>query len=177
MWFGLKTDTDNISTSANAADVAAYGYLFSKSDRNLVQWLEISEIPVAFRDYYIKGLEMIESKNKRLLVFLGNINSSDACVQLADFLCRFIGLRWVAVAGQCNGTLYVILRGGAYGVDVGRIARQKLGVYGSAGGHQSKARGEIPVADIKKELSGKADEDAINDWLHSVLIGSRGRKK
>jgi len=175
LWFGLKTDTDNISMSADAADVAAYGYLYHKSDRNLVQWLETSEIPIAFKDYYIKGLEIIEPQKKRLLVYLEDISKSDACVQLADFLSRFIGLRWIAVAGKCNGILYVILRGGAYGVDVGRIARRKLSAYGSAGGHKNKARAEIPVAVLEKELPNTTNEE-IDRWLRGILIGSRRKK-
>ncbi len=175
LWYGLKTDTDNISTAVRPADVAAYGYLYHNSDRALIQWLEASEIPMAYREYFIKGLELLEPKDKQLLVYLGDIIKSDVCVQLADFLSLFIGLRWVAVAGICNEMVYIILRSGAYGVDVGRVAKRAFNAYGSAGGHKDKARAEIPIETMKKENKQGMTEEAIQTWLHMQLTG-KGRK-
>ncbi len=91
----------------------------------------------------------------------------------ADFLSRFIGIHWIAVAGTCNGTLFVILRSGSFGTDVGRIIKQKLSPYGSAGGHKDKARGEICLSDIPVNTDGEKKHEKIEEWLQHTLINSR----
>jgi len=169
LWYGLITDTDNLSTTVSTADLAAYGFLYKRGDRNLIQWLETSEVPLSYKKYYEKALKNLNSNNKKAVAYIGNINSPDACVMVADFLSSFIGLRWVAVAGVYKDTLYVIFRSGAFGVHVGRIARRKFKNLGSAGGHQSKARAEIPLSTLKKEAKINIIDEDIEKWICKVL--------
>jgi len=176
LWFGLRTDSDNLSTPAHNSDLAAYGYLYRKSDKNIIQWLERSEAPVSYRNFYKKALEALDVNTKRTLVYLGDVPKPDACVMTADFLSRFIGIHWVAVAGVCKDTLYVILRSGSFGTNVGRIIKQKLAQYGSAGGHQDKARGEFVVSDLPIKKSEKDLHKNIEDWLECVLLSRRKKK-
>ena len=173
LWFGLRTDSDNLSTPAHNSDLAAYGYLYRKSDKNIIQWLERSEVPISYKNFYKKALDSLDTNTKRVLVYLGDVPKPDACVMTADFLSRFIGIHWIAVAGTCNGTLFVILRSGSFGTDVGSIIKQKLSPYGSAGGHKDKARGEICLSDIPVNTDGEKKHENIEAWLQHTLINSR----
>ncbi len=169
LWYGLRTDTNNLSSSVSIADLAAYGLLYKRGDRNLIHWLESSEIPLAYKEYYEKALMELNSNKKKAVIYIGEIDNPDACVMVADFLSRFIGLRWVAVAGVSSDTLYIIFRSGAFGVHVGRIARRKFKNLGSAGGHQNKARAEIPLPALKKEMKKNKAGNDIEKWICKVL--------
>ena len=169
LWYGLRTDTNNLSTTVCTADLAAFGFLYKRGVRNLIQWLDSSEIPLNYKKYYEKALENLNTNKKKAVVYIGDINSPDACVMVADFLSGFIGLRWVAVAGISKDMLYVIFRSGAFGVHVGRIARRKFKNLGSAGGHQSKARAEIPLATLKKELKINIIDKDLEKWICKIL--------
>jgi len=173
LWFGLRTDSDNLSTSAHNSDLAAYGYLYKKSDKNIIQWLERSEVPISYKNFYKKALDSLETNTKRTVVYLGDVPNPDACVMTADFLSRFIGIHWIAVAGVYRDTLYVILRSGSFGTNVGRIIKQKLSPFGSAGGHQDKARGEILVSDIPVKTDGNKKHKNIEEWLQRTLINNQ----
>jgi len=171
LWFAVRTDTDNLSRMVHTADLAAYSYLYRKSDRAMVQWLEQRDIPAAFRELYIRGLYLLDPSRARDVVYLGDVPQADACVHVADFLARFIGVRWLAVAGIAQEMLYVIFRGGSYGINVGGIARRKLDAYGSAGGHRDKARAEIPVATLTQTLKMPLTDVRVEQWLRGVLLG------
>jgi len=173
LWFGLRTDSDNLSTPAHNSDLAAYGYLYRRSDKSIIQWLERSEVPISYKNYYKKALDSLGINTKRALVYLGDVPKPDVCVMIADFLSRFIGIHWIAVAGVCEGKLFVILRSGSFGTDVGRIIKQKLSPFGSAGGHKDKARGEIYLQDIPVKTDGVKKHENIESWLQCTLVSSR----
>ncbi|MCX7002815.1 MAG: DHH family phosphoesterase [bacterium] len=175
LWYGLWIDTDKLTRAVSAQDMAAISYLYRKADAETLRWLEQTQIPGAYRPLYQLGLDTLAQDEKRALVFLGDIPQPDACVHVADFLSRFGGVRWVATAGVFEQKLYVILRSGMYGVNVGRIARQKLGAFGSAGGHLDKARAEIPLAGLAETLHTEPTLAHLDAWLHSVLLPRRAR--
>jgi len=176
LWFGLRTDSDNLSTPAHNSDLAAYGYLYRRSDKNIIQWLERSEVPLSYRNFYKKAIETLDTNTKRTLVYLGDVPKPDACVMTADFLARFIGIHWVAVAGVSKDTLYVILRSGSFGTNVGRIIKQKLAHFGSAGGHQDKARGEFILSELPIKFDKENMHQRIEEWLQCALISSKKKK-
>lgn len=176
LWFGLRTDTDNLSTEVNDSDLAAYGFLYRRSDRNLLHWLEREEIPATYGHYYIDGLKNLSTRKKNIIAHLGAIEQADVCVQVADFLARFIGVKAIVIMGETKETLYVIMRGGNFSTNVGRLAR-KLKKYGSAGGHQSKARAEIPRNEVAKHVGADASKEEIEEWITKLLWRSRSQKK
>ncbi|MCX7847517.1 MAG: hypothetical protein N2595_05775 [bacterium] len=172
LWFALRTDTDNLTRLVHTADLAAYSFLYRKSDRSMVQWLEQSDIPAAYREFYIRGLYLLDPARGRDVIYLGDIPQPDVCVHIADFLARFMGVRWLAVAGIAREMLYVIFRSGSYSVNVGSIARRKLEPFGSAGGHRDKARAEIPATTLAKILNLPLTDVRVEQWLRSVLLGT-----
>jgi nanoRNase/pAp phosphatase (c-di-AMP/oligoRNAs hydrolase) len=175
LWYGLWIDTDKLMRAVSSQDLAAITYLYRKADADTLRWLEQAQIPAAYRPLYQCGLEIMARNDQRALVSLGEIPQPDACVHVADFLARFSSVRWVAVAGVFQQTLYVILRSGMFGINVGRIARQKLGAFGSAGGHLDKARAEIPLARVAEALGSEPTPARVDAWLHRVLLPRRTR--
>ncbi len=79
-----------------------------------------------------------------MIIFLGPVESPDACVQVADYFLRVINIYYVITAGIVKDKMVVIFRGDGYRQDCGAIARKAFGSFGTAGGHRSAARWRSP---------------------------------
>ena len=100
-----------------------------------------------------------------MIIFLGAVESPDACVQVADFFLRVINVFYVIVAGIVKDRMIVIFRGDGYRQDCGAIARKAFSQFGSAGGHRSAARVEIPVETINSALDGDLSPETVDRFL------------
>jgi nanoRNase/pAp phosphatase (c-di-AMP/oligoRNAs hydrolase) len=106
---------------------------------------------------------------------MGAVESADACVQVADFYIRIINIFQVVVAGLVKDRLIIIFRGDGYRHDCGAIAIRAFGNIGSAGGHRSAARVEIPLCTIKNILGNDLSQDAVNRFLVQQLRRKKGK--
>ena len=112
----------------------------------------------------------------RRIGFLGDVESPDVCVQVADFYLRLIGTYYVVVAGIVDDKLIIIFRGDGYRKDCGAIAQRACGLIGQGGGHRSAARIEISLEVLKEELNGDLSRQNIEKFLLDCLKKNRKSK-
>lgn len=158
--YGLVTDTDDLQRNAGAADLRAYDWLLPRADRHFIQRLKKSQVPMAMLDYIAWGIGHRVTYRDMILVHFGVVPTSDLLVQVADLLLLTCGIAWVVVAGirrrrDEGDRLVVIFRGDGHEVDVGRRATKAFAKLGSAGGHRTMARAELPVD--AAQLEGTVD--------------------
>jgi nanoRNase/pAp phosphatase (c-di-AMP/oligoRNAs hydrolase) len=96
-------------------------------------------------------------------------------VLIADFFMRVNSVNWSIVAGQYNKTLVIILRNDGVRKNAGNVAKQSFGSIGSAGGHKSMARAEIPIADLKQQVDPK-NEKKVLAWIIKRIEKRAGKK-
>jgi nanoRNase/pAp phosphatase (c-di-AMP/oligoRNAs hydrolase) len=72
-------------------------------------------------------------------------------VLIADFFMRLTCVDWSVVSGIHEEKLVVIMRNDGIRKNAGKIARQSFGKIGSAGGHRSMSRAEIPLGNLPEE--------------------------
>ena len=65
---------------------------------------------------------------------------------------RLHEINWVVVSGVYRKTLVVVIRNDGFRKDAGTRANSAFGRLGSAGGRRSRARAEIPLANLPKHL-------------------------
>ena len=82
-----------------------------------------------------------------VLIHFGEVPTADVMVQTADQLLLTWGINWVVCAGVKDNTLIVIFRGDGHRQDVGKRARLAFDKLGSAGGHRTMGRAEVPLAE------------------------------
>jgi nanoRNase/pAp phosphatase (c-di-AMP/oligoRNAs hydrolase) len=84
-----------------------------------------------------------------MLVHFGTVRSPDHLVQVADLLLLTYGISWVVCAGVVEKPrrLVAIFRGDGHHQDVGHRAAQAFGGLGSAGGHRTMGRAEVPLTE------------------------------
>jgi nanoRNase/pAp phosphatase (c-di-AMP/oligoRNAs hydrolase) len=102
------------------------------------------------------------------------VESADVCVQVADFHLRIINVYYVIIAGIVKDRLIIVFRGDGYRQDCGSIAIKAFGDIGSAGGHRSAARVEIPIETLRTALENDISAEAVDRFLVQRL---RRRKK
>jgi nanoRNase/pAp phosphatase (c-di-AMP/oligoRNAs hydrolase) len=171
--YGIKADTNNFERDVTLEDISAYYLNFARANRQLVRRIEMNQIPQRFLKYFDHSYHHRRRYRDRFISFLGRVESVDACVQVADFYLRLVDIYYVIVAGIVKDRLVVIFRGDGYRQDCGAIAKKAFGNYGSAGGHRSAARVEIPIDTIKEVLHHDLSQEAIDHFLVQRLHRKR----
>lgn len=146
LFYGIKTDTANFERPFVEADIRAYHRLIKLADQGLLRKIARSEYHIQWLPYFTRALNGLHAVKGGIYTFVGEVENADMLVFIADFLMRVHEVRWTAVCGVSEGKVVVIFRGDGVGRDLGRMAAQHFGDIGSAGGHKTMARAEIPLA-------------------------------
>lgn len=163
--YGIRSDTINFERDASLEDIGAYYLTFSRANRQLIRRIELNQIPDRFLKYYDYAYHHKRRYRDRVICFLGAVESADACVQVADFHLRLINVFYVIVAGLVKDRLIIIFRGDGYRQDCGSIAMKSFGNIGTAGGHRSAARVEIPMETLKVALENDLSQESVDRFL------------
>lgn len=174
--YGIKADTNNFERDVILEDISAYYLNFARANQQLIRRIELNQIPDRFLKYYDYAYHNRRRYRDRIISFLGKVESVDACVQVADFFLRIVGVYYVIIAGIVKERLIIVFRGDGYRQDCGAIAKKAFENFGSAGGHRSAARVEIPIETIKETLHNDISEEAIDQFLLQRLRGKRNLK-
>jgi nanoRNase/pAp phosphatase (c-di-AMP/oligoRNAs hydrolase) len=171
--YGIRSDTTNFERDASLEDIGAYYLNFMRANRQLVRRIELNQIPDRFLKYFDYAYHHRRRYRDRVICFLDAVDSTDVCVQVADFFLRVINVFYVVVAGIVKDRIIIVFRGDGYRQDCGAIARKSFGNIGNAGGHRSAARVEIPIETLKTVLDNDLSQEAVDRFLVQRLRRKR----
>jgi nanoRNase/pAp phosphatase (c-di-AMP/oligoRNAs hydrolase) len=157
LFYGIKTDTDNFARPSLPNDINAFRYLYEISNLHIIKKIESSELSKKTLPGFRKAMDNIRFVRDIAFIHMGNVNSPDMLVMVADFFLKMAEASWCIVSGVYLQKLIVIFRNAGFRRDAGKMAVKAFGQWGSAGGHQSAARAEIPLKNIEAELENKTD--------------------
>lgn len=166
--YAIKTDTANFERDATEQDVKEFRYVFQFANMNLLRKIELSELRLSDLRYFRLALERMVVTKKGLFAHLGEVETPDMCVQIADFFMRVHGMKWTFVSGLYRGRLVVIIRNDGYRKDAGRLARRAFGPFGSAGGHRGAARAEVPLETLR-EIGVEVSDRTVQRFVRERL--------
>jgi nanoRNase/pAp phosphatase (c-di-AMP/oligoRNAs hydrolase) len=149
LFYGIKTDTDNFARPTTPNDINAFRYLYQFTNINLIKKIESSEMTRESLVYFRTAMENLEFVKNTAFIHMGKVNDPDILVIVADFFLKMAEAAWCIVAGVYGQKLIIILRSAGFRLDSGATAKRLFGKWGSAGGHQSAARAEIPITELK----------------------------
>jgi len=147
--YGIKTDTQSFERPFNEADIKAFKYLTKFYNPLLLQKIIRSEFPKEWLKFFCQAFRKLKILGHGAGVCLGEVDSPDLLVILADFFLQIHNVSWDMVGGTYDQKLIVIFRGDGLRRDMGKLAQKMFADYGPAGGHRSMARAEIPLSAIK----------------------------
>lgn len=143
--YGISTDTDDLKRNVTSLDLAMYEVIQPRSDRHFLTRLQKSQVPMNLLDWISWGLAHRVVYNDLILVHFGQVPTPDILVQTADLALLTCGIHWTVCAGVHDDRLIVVFRSDGHHLDVGKRARSAFAKLGSAGGHRTMARAEIPL--------------------------------
>ncbi len=152
LFYGIKTDTDNFVRESVPNDMNAFRYLYPFTNMNTIKKIESSEISRETLDDFRFAMEQLVFIENIAYVNMEEITQPDVLVIIADFFMKLAEAEWSIVTGIYGDKLIVILRNAGFRGDAGKTAQKLFGPWGgSAGGHKSAARAEIPLKNIVGE--------------------------
>jgi len=170
LFHGIKTDTANFERLATNADIRAFQFLFRHANIHLARRIEHVDLRIGFLDYFKRAIEEKVIDDTRTFIHLGNVENPDICVLIADFFMRVNTLTWSIVSGIYEDKLIIILRNDGLQKDAGKLANRQFGAIGSAGGHQSMARAEILLENVRKDTNN-LEKESIRKWVFDKING------
>jgi nanoRNase/pAp phosphatase (c-di-AMP/oligoRNAs hydrolase) len=155
LFYGIKTDTDNFVRESLPNDINAFRYLYKFTNMNIIKKIESSEITKQTLANYRIAMERLTFLKDIAFIHMGEVGNPDTLVIIADFFLKMAEISWCVVSGICEDRLVIIFRNAGFRLDAGKMAQKLFGKWGSAGGHKSAARAEIPLDEIGKETKGR----------------------
>ena len=182
--YGLITDTADLSRNTSSADIKAYDFVHTKADHYFLSRLSKSVVPMNMLSQISWGIDHRIVYRDLMLIHFGEVETPDLLVQVADSMLMTCGINWVVCAGKVDDRMVVVFRGDGHRQDVGSRARSAFGKIGSAGGHRTMGRAEVPlngehvdttvellINNLFKRMSEKRRQDFIRllrNYLHGA---------
>jgi nanoRNase/pAp phosphatase (c-di-AMP/oligoRNAs hydrolase) len=151
LFYGIKTDTDNFARPTTPNDINAFRYLYPFANINMIKKIESSEITRKSLNSLRVAMENLVFVKDKAVIHMGKVNDPDSLVIIADFFLKMAEATWCIVSGVYGQRLIVIFRNAGFRLDAGKAAKKLFGKWGSAGGHSSAARAEVPIQEISPE--------------------------
>ena len=151
LYFGIKTDTQNLGRHATAVDYNAAISLYPKVQLKVLSQIEYPDLA---RDYFIdfdRGLHEAMLYGKVIYCDLGSLVNTDMVALIADFFLRFSEITWSFVEGTNDDRLIFSLRTKRSYHNASQMARRVVKGFGTAGGHGRSAGGQIPLKGLAPE--------------------------
>ena len=165
---GIKTDTDNFARNAVIEDVRAFQFLFRHANTHLIWKIEHADMRMNFIKYFKNGLTQMRVRKGRIFSHLGAVVNPDICVLLADFFMRIDTATWSIVSGVYRKQLVLIFRSDGLRKNAGKAAERSFGHLGSAGGHKTMARAEIPLTALRGVVDYRDNRRLLNWVIRSI---------
>ncbi|MGB2689270.1 MAG: DHH family phosphoesterase [Desulfobacterales bacterium] len=175
LFYAIKTDTNNFVRQTLIEDIRAFQFLYRHANLNIVNKIERSELRLDFLKYFKVALENKRIRKGRLFAHFGPVVNPDVCVVLADFFIKISSVDWSIVSGVYDHNLIVVFRNDGFRKDAGKIAKKSFGELGSAGGHKSVARAEIPLEALKDEVDYENNKKLLI-WIINRVEKRAGKK-
>jgi len=166
--YAIKTDTSNFERRAINEDVKAFQFLYKYANVDIIKKIEKTGIRGKYLKYFEKALLNRRRTKGNLISHLNTVSSPDICVIIADFFMTVDFVTWCFVSGIHNKKLIIIIRNDGVRKNAGKLAKKKFGEIGSAGGHKSMARAEIPLAQLDRCCNSQNEQEVL-EWLVKTI--------
>ncbi|MCC6671298.1 MAG: DHH family phosphoesterase [Planctomycetes bacterium] len=150
LFYGIKTDTADLSRNTSPLDAKAYEFLLPRVDRQKLAAITTPDVSLDYFRALRTALNNIRIFGGVVLCSVGRTEGPEMMAEVADLLMRLEGRAAVFCGGLVGQTYYVSVRTEPGGRDAYSLIRSALGGEGSFGGHGSVAGGSIPMKDTSE---------------------------
>jgi nanoRNase/pAp phosphatase (c-di-AMP/oligoRNAs hydrolase) len=163
--YAIESETTGYPREASSADDGALVWLFPRADKDLLAQIRNPRLPQSYFATYQHALANAFLYRDVVFNWCGRVPQPDIISELADFFIRFDQVGWAISIGWFDNMLKISVRADHIDAHCGEILRTAVNGLGTAGGHDKRAGGAIPLAS-QDEAS---IEQALRDLRHRIL--------
>lgn len=168
LFYGIKTDTQNLTRNVCEADLEAFQFLYSRADHEIIRKIETESLPLSVLNYFSLAIASKQVIGNTIFSFMGSLENPDVTVYVADLFMQVAEVEWVVVACRREEEIIITVRYTGQSGDAGQLASELFSAYGSAGGHKTMARAEVDFAEVEPEVTELGDK-TIEEWIFNRL--------
>jgi nanoRNase/pAp phosphatase (c-di-AMP/oligoRNAs hydrolase) len=151
LFYGLKTDTRDLSRRTTPADIEAYEWLRQRLDREFLARIENPKLTRQYFESLVPALGRATVYGRTVMTEIGAMPYSDMVAEVADRLIRLEGADWAICFGMHGQRIYLSVRTTHANRDAGEVVKAVLRTDGVGGGHDTMAAGRIQLLDNSEE--------------------------
>ncbi len=170
LYYGIKTDTADLSRNVSPLDREAYDYLSARLDRPVLASINTPDLPPAYFSALRQALNNVRLYDHVVLCSLGQIESPEMVAEVADLLLRLQGKDVVFCGGEVGDTYYVSVRTALDTRDAYDLIRDALNGEGSFGGHGTVAGGSVKLPDDQRRTLMRLERRLEKNILRSMGV-------
>lgn len=160
--YGIESEISGYPREAGPGDDGALVWLFPRADKDLLARIRNPRLPQSYFATFQLALANAFLYDSVLVAWCGRVPQPDIIAEMADFFIRFDRIDWSLAIGMYDGTVKLSLRSDHIGGHCGEVLRDVVDGLGSAGGHDRRAGGAIPV--------DSTQDDVIDPLLRSIRL-------
>lgn len=144
--YGIESETTGYPREASSLDDGALVWLFPRADKELLAKIRNPKLPQSHFATFQRALANAFLYRDLIVAWCGDVSQPDIIAEVADFFVRFDRVNWVLSVGRYEGGLKLSLRVSELGGQAGEVLRDVVDGMGSAGGHDKRAGGVVPLS-------------------------------
>ena len=163
--YGIESEAAGYPREAGPLDDGALVWLFPRADKDLIARIKNPKLSQDYFATYQNALNNAFLYGDVVVSWCGAVPQPDIIAELSDFFIRFDRVNWALSIGLFGNLLKLSIRAANLGGHSGEVLREVVDGSGTAGGHDKRAGGAIPLADTSPE----AVEEALRMIRHRLL--------
>jgi len=154
--YGIESEVSGYPRESGPLDDGALVWLFPRADKDLLARIKNPKLSQDYFATYQNALANAFLYRDVVVSWCGAVPQPDIIAEMADFFIRFDRVSWALSIGLFGDVLKLSIRAANLGGHSGEVLRVVVDGSGTAGGHDKRAGGAIPLPDTRPETIDQA---------------------
>ena len=173
MFYALRTETADLGREASLLDREAYNQFYAGADLRAVSSIVNAKVGPDYFQAVYDGIRRSKVYGPLVVTELGELPYPDVVAQIAEYFLRYREASYTFVVGRHGGRLLMSLRADTPDAAMGLLAQHIVRGYGTAGGHDSAAGGQISIEGKSRRKVAAIQETIVRRLLTTLRISRR----
>jgi nanoRNase/pAp phosphatase (c-di-AMP/oligoRNAs hydrolase) len=177
LFYGIGSELTGYPREASPIDDAALAFLFPQTQKDLLAYIRHARLPHSYFETLLQALQNSFVYDKLIVSWADDLPQPDLAAEIADFLIRFEEVEWAFCAGIYQDQMILSCRTVHHDGRAGTLLQQVVGRLGTAGGHDRRAGGSIPLISTAATAVEQLRGQLRRRLLHALHIDEcRGQR-
>lgn len=149
--YGIDSEVSGYPRESGPLDDGALVWLYPRADKDLLARIKNPKLSQDYFATYQHALANAFLYRDVVVSWCGVVPQPDIIAELADFFIRFDRVNWSLSIGLFGNLMKLSIRVAHLGGHSGEVLREVVDGHGTAGGHDKRAGGAIPLPDTRPE--------------------------